>query len=115
MYRLIQRVKNLREDCHMKICDYLTKTYDLIYLPSFNTSQMISSLSIKVARNMATMSHYAFKERFKFKCKQREKTMVECNESEHLALLVSLWKFSIFSEIRTFNEKQRIKTSPDMK
>eukprot|EP00835_Amoeboradix_gromovi_P002666 NODE_155_length_16773_cov_0.488785.p14 type:complete len:111 gc:universal NODE_155_length_16773_cov_0.488785:7841-7509(-) len=81
MYRLIQRVKNLREDCHMKICDYLTKTYDLIYLPSFNTSQMISSLSSKVARNLATMSHYAFKERLKFKCKQRGKTMVECNES----------------------------------
>eukprot|EP00835_Amoeboradix_gromovi_P003755 NODE_260_length_12610_cov_0.413076.p10 type:complete len:110 gc:universal NODE_260_length_12610_cov_0.413076:1946-1617(-) len=30
---------------------------------------------------MATMSHCAFKERLKFKCKQRGKTMVECNES----------------------------------
>eukprot|EP00835_Amoeboradix_gromovi_P002211 NODE_120_length_18891_cov_0.302682.p9 type:complete len:125 gc:universal NODE_120_length_18891_cov_0.302682:17782-17408(-) len=42
---------------------------------------MISSFSSKVARNMATMSHYAFKERLEFKCKQRGKTMVECNES----------------------------------
>eukprot|EP00835_Amoeboradix_gromovi_P000419 NODE_14_length_42432_cov_0.433799.p24 type:complete len:114 gc:universal NODE_14_length_42432_cov_0.433799:37033-37374(+) len=30
---------------------------------------------------MATMSHYAFKERLKFKCKQRGKTIIECNES----------------------------------
>eukprot|EP00835_Amoeboradix_gromovi_P003202 NODE_202_length_14999_cov_0.270067.p10 type:complete len:126 gc:universal NODE_202_length_14999_cov_0.270067:7341-6964(-) len=42
---------------------------------------MISSLSSKVARNMATMSHYTFKERLNFKCKQRGKKMVECNES----------------------------------
>eukprot|EP00835_Amoeboradix_gromovi_P005956 NODE_623_length_5907_cov_0.380165.p5 type:complete len:126 gc:universal NODE_623_length_5907_cov_0.380165:1052-675(-) len=42
---------------------------------------MLSSLSSRVARNMATMSHYACKERLKFKCKQRGKTMVECNES----------------------------------
>eukprot|EP00835_Amoeboradix_gromovi_P004290 NODE_325_length_10950_cov_0.271864.p7 type:complete len:114 gc:universal NODE_325_length_10950_cov_0.271864:3640-3299(-) len=30
---------------------------------------------------MATMSHYAFKERLKFKCKQRGRTILECNES----------------------------------
>eukprot|EP00835_Amoeboradix_gromovi_P003545 NODE_238_length_13323_cov_0.463854.p9 type:complete len:121 gc:universal NODE_238_length_13323_cov_0.463854:6569-6207(-) len=116
---------------------------------------------------MATMSHYAFKERLKFRCKQRGKTIIECNESftsqtctscgtlkktnlqsysctkchleidrDHMAarsiyikylhpysippqgsesvtdhfsgftrILVSLWKFSIFSEIRTFNEE----------
>eukprot|EP00835_Amoeboradix_gromovi_P000315 NODE_10_length_47437_cov_0.363429.p33 type:complete len:114 gc:universal NODE_10_length_47437_cov_0.363429:18902-19243(+) len=30
---------------------------------------------------MATMSHYTFKERLKFKCKQRGKTIIECNES----------------------------------
>eukprot|EP00835_Amoeboradix_gromovi_P004036 NODE_293_length_11597_cov_0.181771.p7 type:complete len:126 gc:universal NODE_293_length_11597_cov_0.181771:4128-3751(-) len=42
---------------------------------------MISSLSSKVARNMATMSHYAFKEHLKFKCKQRGNTIIKCNES----------------------------------
>eukprot|EP00835_Amoeboradix_gromovi_P001749 NODE_86_length_22163_cov_0.379442.p12 type:complete len:125 gc:universal NODE_86_length_22163_cov_0.379442:5464-5090(-) len=41
---------------------------------------MLSSLSSKVARNMATMSHYALKERLKFKCKQRGKAMMERNE-----------------------------------
>eukprot|EP00835_Amoeboradix_gromovi_P006621 NODE_817_length_3942_cov_0.627374.p2 type:complete len:121 gc:universal NODE_817_length_3942_cov_0.627374:3299-3661(+) len=63
------------------ISRYSIQRHDLIYLPLFNTSQMISSLSSKVARNIATMSHYAFKERLKFKCKQRGKTMVECHES----------------------------------
>eukprot|EP00835_Amoeboradix_gromovi_P005414 NODE_505_length_7533_cov_0.471886.p7 type:complete len:126 gc:universal NODE_505_length_7533_cov_0.471886:4955-4578(-) len=42
---------------------------------------MISSFSSKVARNMVTMSHYAFKELLKFKCKQRGKTIIECNEA----------------------------------
>eukprot|EP00835_Amoeboradix_gromovi_P003896 NODE_276_length_12087_cov_0.626376.p7 type:complete len:125 gc:universal NODE_276_length_12087_cov_0.626376:2566-2940(+) len=42
---------------------------------------MISTLSSKVARNMATVPRYTFKERLKFKCKQRGKTMVECNEA----------------------------------
>eukprot|EP00835_Amoeboradix_gromovi_P004357 NODE_334_length_10694_cov_0.301180.p5 type:complete len:125 gc:universal NODE_334_length_10694_cov_0.301180:7436-7810(+) len=42
---------------------------------------MLSSLSSKVARNMATMSHYVFKECLKFKCKQRGKAIIECNES----------------------------------
>eukprot|EP00835_Amoeboradix_gromovi_P004315 NODE_328_length_10919_cov_0.472828.p11 type:complete len:115 gc:universal NODE_328_length_10919_cov_0.472828:8942-8598(-) len=42
---------------------------------------MISSLSSKVARNMATMSQYTFKEHLKFKCKQRGKTIIECNEA----------------------------------
>eukprot|EP00835_Amoeboradix_gromovi_P000071 NODE_1_length_95616_cov_0.657642.p71 type:complete len:129 gc:universal NODE_1_length_95616_cov_0.657642:16954-17340(+) len=128
---------------------------------------MLSSLSSKVARNLATMSHYTFKQRLKFKCKKRGKTMVECNEPftsqtctrcgtlkktnletytctnchlkidrDHMAArkiyikylypysippqgsasvsshcngdlvrIVSLWKFSIFSEISTFNEE----------
>eukprot|EP00835_Amoeboradix_gromovi_P006313 NODE_720_length_4814_cov_0.354613.p4 type:complete len:126 gc:universal NODE_720_length_4814_cov_0.354613:2905-3282(+) len=52
---------------------------------------MVSSLSSKVARNMATMSHYAFKERLKFKCKQRGKTMVECNESFNSQTCYKVW------------------------
>eukprot|EP00835_Amoeboradix_gromovi_P006195 NODE_684_length_5217_cov_0.512505.p4 type:complete len:126 gc:universal NODE_684_length_5217_cov_0.512505:463-840(+) len=42
---------------------------------------MISTLSSKVARNMGTMSHYTFKQRLKFKCNQRGKTIIECDES----------------------------------
>eukprot|EP00835_Amoeboradix_gromovi_P002318 NODE_129_length_18551_cov_0.317039.p8 type:complete len:166 gc:universal NODE_129_length_18551_cov_0.317039:5134-4637(-) len=61
---------------------YSIQRHMILYnLPSFNTSQMISSLSSKVARYMATMPHYTFKERLKFKCKQRGKTIIECSES----------------------------------
>src|SRR6056300_1424873 len=80
-YRLIKKVKNLRIDCHGKICKFLTNFYDVIYLPKFNVQGMLTNLNSKVARNMATMSHFSFRERLKHKCQVTGTQLVICNES----------------------------------
>ncbi len=81
MDRLRKRVKNLREDCHKKICKYLVDAYDLILLPKFESKKMVSALHSKAARNMMTWSHYSFQQRLKFKAQQKGKTVIIVNES----------------------------------
>ena len=42
MERLRIRIKNLRTELHKQVASYLAKNYDVIILPTFETSQMVS-------------------------------------------------------------------------
>jgi putative transposase len=62
-----QRIKNLVDDMHKKLCRELINEYDVILLPEFRTSEMVlratRKIDNKTARNMLTLKHYQFRQR----------------------------------------------------
>ncbi|WP_419183604.1 RNA-guided endonuclease InsQ/TnpB family protein [Scytonema hofmannii] len=69
------RIRNLTNEIHNKASVFLTKNYKHIFLPTFETSQMVvkkkRKLTSKTARNMLTWSHYRFKQTLKFHALKR--------------------------------------------
>jgi len=68
-HRMRQRIKNLIKDCHRKWKKFLCESFDVILLPSFETSQMVTKegpkrrkINSKTVRQMLTWSHYGFKQ-----------------------------------------------------
>jgi putative transposase len=76
----IEKVKHLRDELHWKTCGYLVRRFDLIFLPEFKSSEMVSTLHSKTARAMLTLSHYTFRERLKYKGAQCGVRVVICSE-----------------------------------
>ncbi|MBD2778298.1 RNA-guided endonuclease InsQ/TnpB family protein [Iningainema tapete] len=70
------RIRNLTNEIHNKTAAFLTKNYKHIFLPTFETSQMVvkkkRKLNSKTARNMLTWSHYRFKQTLKFHALKRD-------------------------------------------
>ncbi|CAN0303394.1 unnamed protein product, partial [Ectocarpus sp. 6 AP-2014] len=78
-HRAIQRVKDLVMDVRNKTVKHLCENYDLIFLPEFNTKEMVKRAKRRIgkgtARGMMTWSHYSFKELLKTTA-LREEAMV---------------------------------------
>ena len=68
-HRAIKRVKDLVMDVRNKAVKHLVANYDVIFLPEFNTKQMVNRAKRRIrkgtARGMMTWSHYTFKELLK--------------------------------------------------
>ena len=71
-----KRLKNLRmkmrnriDDMHYKIINYLTNTYQKIYLPSFDSQDMVSSNKLHSSSNrmINQLCHFKFKQRLQSK------------------------------------------------
>ena len=79
------KIQHIIRDLHWKVCNYLTNEYDVILLPVFKTQEMTSKDNKKIKkctrREMLQMSHYKFKEKLKYKCKIRNKTVIICKEN----------------------------------
>jgi putative transposase len=78
------KIRNLIDELHHKLSAYLTSTYGLIFLPTFETSQMVSKskrkLNTKTARNMCNLSHYRFKQTLKHHAIKRGCIVVDITE-----------------------------------
>lgn len=63
------KLKNLVSELHKKTAKYLCDKYKVIFLPTFETQQMVKKgkrrLATKTARAMVTLSHYKFKQTLK--------------------------------------------------
>src|SRR3989338_9158347 len=70
--RMRIRLRNRVDEVHKQLVKFLVINYDLILLPSFETSQMVGKVGRKIrsqtVRSMLTWSHYRFKQRLLFKC-----------------------------------------------
>lgn len=75
------KISNLVEEVHHKTALFLVKNYKYILLPSFETSNMVTTLCSKVSRSMLTWSHFKFKQFLKFKAKQYGAVVFEVDES----------------------------------
>lgn len=83
--RIREKIKNLIDELHHKVAHFLVKNYDLIFLPTFETQQMVSKIKRKIrsktARAMMTFSHHKFKQRLKAKAFEHGKVVVGCDEA----------------------------------
>ncbi|MCC5627721.1 transposase [Nostoc sphaeroides CHAB 2801] len=83
--RLRCKIKNLVKELHHKTARFLVDNFDVILLPTFETSQMVSKsrrkLRNKSVRQMLTLSHYEFKTFLKWKAWEQSKTVIDCNEA----------------------------------
>ncbi len=83
--RLRCKIKNLVAELHRKTAKFLVDNFDVILLPTFETSQMVSKsrrkLRNKTVRQMLTLSHYEFKNFLKWKAWENSKLVIDCNEA----------------------------------
>lgn len=83
--RLRWKISDLTDELHWKTIRFLIDNYDMVLLPSFETSQMSTRLkrriSKKSVRNMLSLKHYQFKMRLKNKCRTEGVAFVEVNEA----------------------------------
>lgn len=83
--RLRCKIKNLIKELHYKVAKFLVDNFDVIFLPIFETSQMVSKsrrkLRNKTVRQMLTLSHYEFKKILKWKAWENSKLVIDCNEA----------------------------------
>jgi len=59
--KLHQDVRGLINDLHNQVASFLTRTYNIIFLPEFNTQNMKKDLPPPVNRMLDVLSHYKFK------------------------------------------------------
>lgn len=84
-FRIQQKIRDLIADLHHKAALFLVKNYDVILLPSFETSNMVRrakrKIRCKTARSMLTFSHYQFRKFLEFKAFEHGKTVVVVDEA----------------------------------
>ena len=80
-----RRIRSLVKELHCKLVHFLVSNFDVILLPSFDTSQMTLKsrrrIRKKSVRQMLTLSHYRFKQRLLDKAKQCGKHVIIVNEA----------------------------------
>ncbi len=83
--RIRTRIRNLVDELHHKVARYLVDTFDIILLPTFETSDMVMrgkrKLRKRSVRQMLTLSHYRFKQFLKHKAKETGSIIVDVCEA----------------------------------
>lgn len=79
--RLRRKIKNLIDELHKKIAYFLVTNFEIVLIPTFETSQMVTKLRSKTARNMLNFAHYKFKEFLKAKCEEYSCLIKDVNEA----------------------------------
>jgi putative transposase len=79
--RMRWKIFDLIEELHKKTANFLCRTFDRIFIPSFETSQMVSKLHSSTARNMMNFAHYRFKQFLMAKGQEFMCQVIECNEA----------------------------------
>ena len=78
--RLRWKIYYLIDDLHKKTARWLVETFDVILLPMFETSHMVTKLHSKVARSMLNFEHYRFKMFLKSKAEEYSCRVIDCTE-----------------------------------
>jgi len=70
-HRMLDRVRNLIEELHVKTINFLVNNYNVIIIPDTNISAMVNgfnrTINSKVVRSMLTFAYYRFREKLKTK------------------------------------------------
>jgi putative transposase len=84
MEKIRTRIKNLRSECHKQVASYLAKNYDVIVLPTFETSEIVvkkkRKLKNKTARAMMTWAFYQFSQTLENLCNRYGSKLVRITE-----------------------------------
>lgn len=99
--RIRRKITNKINELHWKIARFLVDSFDVIFLPTFETSEMVIKdervFNSKVARSMMTLKHYQFKLRLKQKAIETGKMVLDVNEA-YTSKTVS-WNGEIISNL----------------
>jgi putative transposase len=83
--RIRERISSLVKDLHNKVASLLVRSYKVIFLPTYGTSQMVLKSARKInrksVRNMLTWSHAKFASHLEQMAKRSEVLVIRCNES----------------------------------
>ena len=75
------RMTNLIDDLHHKTANFLTKTFNIIFLPKFESQEIAKKNKIRcVNRDLLQLKHYSFQQRLKAKCDLRNCRLDLCTE-----------------------------------
>jgi len=83
--RIREKLQNLIDEVHKKAAHYLTTNYGLVFLPRFESSQMVAKsrrkIRSKTVRSMLTWAHYRFKLVLKHQAAKRGCVVLDVGES----------------------------------
>lgn len=83
--KIRKKIRHLIDDLHHKVARFLVDNFDVILLPTFETSQMTikkgRKIRAKSVRQMLTLSHYRFKQFLKHKAFETGKKVLDVNEA----------------------------------
>lgn len=84
--RLKAKIQHLVKELHSKTAKFLVENFDVILLPSFESSQMVGKsrrkIRSKTVRQMLTLSHYQFKKHLEWKAWESGKiALTDINEA----------------------------------
>lgn len=83
--RMRWKFRNLVDELHNKSIKFLVDNFDVILLPTFETSNMVSKanrkLHKKTVRNMLTFAFYRFSQKLETKAKSLGKTVLRVSEA----------------------------------
>jgi len=78
------KIRNLVDELHSKAANYLCTKYKVIFLPTFETKNMVKRgkrrLSTQTARKLVTWSHYRFKQKLKHQAAKYGCVVVDVTE-----------------------------------
>lgn len=80
MQRIRWKVRDLIDEIHNKLSITLCRMFDVIYIPTFETHDMVSKLKHKTSRAMLGWAHYRFKMKLKAKAEEYSCRVVDCTE-----------------------------------
>lgn len=80
MQRIRWRVRDLIDEIHNKLALTLCRMFDVIYIPTFETQDMVSKLKHKTSRAMLGWAHYSFKMKLKTKAEEYSCKVIDCTE-----------------------------------
>jgi putative transposase len=80
-----ERISGLVKDLHNKVASLLIRNYKVIFLPTYQTSQMVVKSARKInrksVRNMLTWSHAKFASHLEQMARRNGVLVIRCNES----------------------------------
>ena len=80
MQRIRWKVRDLIDEIHNKLALTLCRLFDVVYIPTFETHNMVSKLKHKTSRAMLGWAHYRFKMKLKAKAEEYSCKVIECTE-----------------------------------
>ena len=80
MQRIRWKVRDLIDEIHNKLALALCRMFDGVYIPSFETQDMVSKLKHKTSRAMLGWAHYRFKMKLKAKAEEYSCKVIDCTE-----------------------------------
>ena len=83
--RMTVKIQNLVKELHHKTARYLVDNFDVILLPDFKTSGMVTRgqrrIRSKTVRNLLTFAHHRFRNFLKHKASEAGRTVLIVNEA----------------------------------